>query len=174
MGKTSVPLEPFIQLKFLEDNALEVGVDTPSVKEQRSMWGTTRTLIYNAIVGMTVGYSVPLYLVGVGYRVALEEDTRGNNTAAGWRLNMKLGSSHSILVPIPSHIKVEVPIPTKIILSCNDKHQLGQFAALVRSFRKPEPYKGKVSVFLDTNSTVLPTQLQREYSLEQSRYASSP
>src|ERR1700722_407109 len=119
MGKTSVPLEPFIQLKFLEDNALEVGVDTPSVKEQRSMWGTTRTLIYNAIVGMTVGYSVPLYLVGVGYRVALEEDTRGNNTAAGWRLNMKLGSSHSILVPIPSHIKVEVPIPTKIILSCN-------------------------------------------------------
>jgi len=56
---------------------------------------------------------------------------------------MKLGFSHSVLVPVPAHIKAEVPLPTKIILSCTDKHQLGLFAAKVRKWRPPEPYKGK-------------------------------
>ena len=111
------------------------------------MWGTTRTLIDNAIVGMTQGFSVPLYLVGVGYRAALEDDPRGTTEGnSGKRLNMKLGYSHSVLVPVPAHIKAEVPSPTKIVLSCTDKHQLGLFAAKVRSFRGLEPYKGKVCV----------------------------
>ena len=57
---------------------------------------------------------------------------------------MKLGYSHSVFVSIPEHIKVEVPIPTKIVLSCTDKHQLGLFAAQIRRWRPPEPYKGKV------------------------------
>jgi len=145
MGKTSIPLEPFVRLTFLEDNSLEVAVESPSVKRQRSMWGTTRTLINNAVVGMTEGYTVPLYLVGVGYRAVLEEDPRGTVAGGnGKRLNMKLGYSHSVFVPIPSHMKAEVPIPTKIVLSCNDKQKLGLFAAKVRGFRKPEPYKGKV------------------------------
>jgi large subunit ribosomal protein L6 len=147
LGKTSVFLHPFVRLKFVEENALEVSVETPSEKKQRSMWGTTRTLIYNAVVGMTEGYTMPLYLVGVGYRAALEEDPRGTVLGGGakaQRLNMKLGYSHSVFVPIPPHIKAEVPLATKIVLSCTDKQKLGLFTAQVRALRKPEPYKGKV------------------------------
>jgi large subunit ribosomal protein L6 len=145
LGKTSIPLHPFVRLNILDSNSLEVSVEEPSIKHQRSMWGTTRTLIHNAIVGMTEGYSLPLYLVGVGFRALLEEDPRGTSAASGGRrLNMKVGWSHPIYVPIPPHINADVPTPTKIVLSCNDKQQLGQFAAKVRSYRKPEPYKGKV------------------------------
>ncbi|KAG5645468.1 hypothetical protein DXG03_006013 [Asterophora parasitica] len=144
LGTTSVPLEPYMKIDFPENNVMAVTVQDAEVKVQRQMWGTTRTLIFNAITGMTEGFSVPLYLVGVGYRVALEEDPRGKtNGGNGQRLNMKLGYSHSVFVPIPTHIKCEVPTATKIVLECTDKHQLGLFAAKVRSYRKPEPYKGK-------------------------------
>ncbi|KAN0139600.1 hypothetical protein V8E53_002629 [Lactarius tabidus] len=73
--------------------------------------------------------SVPRW---VGYRAALEADPRGKlEGMSGMRLNMKLGFSHPVIVPVPGHVKVEVPYPTKIILSCTDKHQVGLFAAKV-------------------------------------------
>jgi large subunit ribosomal protein L6 len=160
LGRTSVPLAPFIRLTLPAAAAageaagggnapqVQVAVEDPSVKQQRAMWGTTRTLIRNAVVGMTDGYAVPLYLVGVGFRAVLEDDPRaaasGAGAGGGRRLNMKLGFSHSVFVPVPPHIKAEVPSPTKIVISCTDKQKLGLFAAQVRSFRKPEPYKGKV------------------------------
>ncbi|KAG6837157.1 hypothetical protein H0H93_013747 [Arthromyces matolae] len=148
LGRTSVPLEPYMKIDFPEENLMAVTVEDAEIKVQRQMWGTTRTHIFNAITGITEGFSVPLYLVGVGYRVALEEDPRGTSDGGnGKRLNMKVGYSHSVFVPIPTHIKAEVPSPTKIVLSCTDKHQLGLFAAKVRSYRTPEPYKGKVRSF---------------------------
>lgn len=148
LGTTSVSLKPYMSISFPEPNTMAVAVEDAEIKEQRQMWGTTRTLIFNAITGMTEGFSVPLYLVGVGYRVALEEDPRGTADGGnGRRLNMKVGYSHSVFVPIPKHITAEVPSPTKIILGCTDKHLLGLFAAKVRGYRKPEPYKGKVGVF---------------------------
>lgn len=135
--------------------SVSITVAEPHARKQRSMWGLTRTLIANAVTGMTEGFTVPLHLVGVGYRAALEPDPRpaaiiaregGDAIGKGppMRLNMKLGYSHSVLVPIPPYIKAEVPIPTRIMLSCNDKQKLGLFAAKVRNWRKPEPYKGKV------------------------------
>lgn len=146
LGTTSVPLHPFIRIKFPEKTVMEVAVEDSEIKVQRQMWGTTRTLIFNAIIGMTEGFKVPLYLVGVGYRAALEEDPRGTADGGnGKRLKMNLGYSHNVFVPIPPHITCEVPTPTKITLACTDKHLLGLFAAKVRSYRKPEPYKGKVS-----------------------------
>ena len=148
LGSTSVPLEPYMHLTPAENGVVALSVDDATQKKQRSMWGLTRTLIDNAIVGMTEGFSVPLYLVGVGYRAALEDDPRGmENGGSEKRLNMKLGFSHSVFVPIPPHIKAEVPTATKIVLSCTDKHQLGLFAAKVRKWRPPEPYKGKVRPF---------------------------
>jgi large subunit ribosomal protein L6 len=147
LGKTSVPLAPYMRITYPEPGTLSIAVEDVDVKQQRSMWGTTRTLIHNAVIGMTEGFSVPLYLVGVGYRAVLESNPRGDGEN-GQRLNMKLGFSHPIVVPIPSHIKAEVPLPTKIVISCNDKHLLGLFAARVRSCRKPEPYKGKVRLAL--------------------------
>ncbi|KAG6816803.1 hypothetical protein H0H87_002772 [Tephrocybe sp. NHM501043] len=144
LGTTAVPLQPYMKIEFPETSMVAITVEDAEVKAQRQMWGTTRTLIFNAITGMTEGFTVPLYLVGVGYRVALEEDPRGPGDGGnGKRLNMKLGYSHSVFLPIPVHIKAEVPSATKIIISCTDKHQLGLFAAKVRSYRKPEPYKGK-------------------------------
>ena len=146
LGTTSVPLESYMTLAFPLQDTMKLTVEKSEKKLQRQMWGTTRTLISNAIIGMTEGFSVPLYLVGVGYRVALEEDPRGSlDGGNGKRLNLRPGYSHSVFVPIPSHIKAEVPSPTKIILSCTDKHLLGLFAAKIRAYRKPEPYKGKVS-----------------------------
>lgn len=146
LGTTSVPLESYMTIAFPHQDTMKLTVKKSEEKLQRQMWGTTRTLISNAIIGMTEGFSVPLYLVGVGYRVALEEDPRGSlDGGNGKRLNLRPGYSHSVFVPIPSHIIAEVPSPTKIILSCTDKHLLGLFAAKIRAYRKPEPYKGKVS-----------------------------
>ena len=148
LGTTSVPLQSYMKIEFPEENTVAVSVEDAEIKVQRQMWGTTRTLISNAIIGMTDGFTVPLYLVGVGYRVAIETDPRADiEGGSGQRLSMKLGYSHTVYVPIPSHIKAEVPSPTKIVLSCTDKHLLGLFAAKVRGYRKPEPYKGKVSFF---------------------------
>jgi large subunit ribosomal protein L6 len=152
-----------MKIDFPEPNVMTVVVEDAEIKVQRQMWGTTRTLINNAIIGMSEGFSVPLYLVGVGFRVVLEEDPRGTADGGnGKRFNMKLGYSHSVYVPIPPHINAEVPSPTKIVLGCTDKHQLGLFAAKVREYRKPEPYKGKVSLLISMRrpNTMLMTFMQ--------------
>ncbi|KAJ7069794.1 ribosomal protein L6 [Mycena amicta] len=143
LGTTTLPLFPFVTIAESPSELL-VTVQDAEIKQQRQMWGTTRTLIANAITGMTQGFTVPLFLVGVGYRAAMEEDPRGTADGGnGRRLNMKLGYSHSVFVPIPPHITADVPLPTKITLFCTDKHLLGLFSAKVQSLRKPEPYKGK-------------------------------
>ena len=145
LGTTDVPLHPFMSLAFNEGNTVALTVEDSSERIQRSLWGLTRTLIHNAVIGMTEGFTTPVYLVGVGYRAALEADPKGKTEGmSGQRLNMKLGFSHAVYVPIPEHIKVEVPSPTKIMLSCTDKQKLGLFAAQIRQWRPPEPYKGKV------------------------------
>ena len=145
LGETSVPLMSFMRIASPAPQTLTVAVENPKERKQRAMWGTTRTLIHNAIIGMTEGFTTPVYLVGVGYRAALEADPRGaGDGRSGQRLNMKLGFSHPVYVSVPAHIKCEVPMPTKIVLSCTDKHQLGLFAAQIRRWRPPEPYKGKV------------------------------
>ncbi|KAF7299041.1 60S ribosomal protein [Mycena indigotica] len=127
LGTTTLPLFTFVNITQTPSE-LSVTVQDAEIKQQRQMWGTTRTLIANAITGMTEGFSVPLYLVGVGYRAAMEEDPRGTADGGnGRRLNMKLGYSHSVFVPIPPYITAEVPLPTKITLFCTDKHLLGPF-----------------------------------------------
>ena len=149
LGTASVPLKAFVQITYPEPDTMSVAVQDSTVKEQRQMWGTTRTLIANAITGITEGFTVPLFLVGIGYRAAIESDPRGTTDGGnGQRLTLKLGHSHNIYVPIPPHIKATVPSATKIVLSCTDKHRLGLFAAKIREYRKPEPYKGKVCLLL--------------------------
>jgi len=144
-GATTVPLKPFIVLKHDEQNRLCVSVDDADKKVQRSMWGTTRTLIANAIQGLTEGFALPLRLVGVGYRAAVEPDPN-SKSGKGVRLHMRLGFAHPVFIPVPDEIEVSTPMPTRILLKGTDKHKLGQFAAEIRQWRKPEPYKGKVSL----------------------------
>lgn len=108
-------------------------------KENRSLHGLTRTLIYNMIVGVTEGFKKELEVNGVGYRVQKQ----------GTNLVMNLGFSHQVIVPETDEIKIEVPAPNKIIINGIDKQKVGQFAAEVREKRPPEPYKGKGIKYID-------------------------
>ncbi|KZV83446.1 ribosomal protein L6 [Exidia glandulosa HHB12029] len=141
-GTTSLPVERFVKLDYPAPDRLLVSVNDPSERKQREMWGLTRTLVLNAITGMTDGFTTPVHLVGVGFRAAVEPDPQGKYPGAV-RLQMKLGYSHSVFVSVPQHIKVDCPFPTRIMVSCDDKQKLGQFCAEIRAWRKPEPYKGK-------------------------------
>ncbi|QCI17307.1 50S ribosomal protein L6 [Buchnera aphidicola (Aphis helianthi)] len=96
--------------------------------------GTLRALVYSMIIGVSEKFSKKLQFSGVGYRVSITQ----NNT-----INMSLGYSHPILYSLPPHIEVEYLSPTEIIIKGVDKQLVGQVAANLRSYRKPEPYKGK-------------------------------
>ena len=112
----------------------QITVTRPSEnKTHKSLHGLTRTLINNMIVGVTEGYTKTLEINGVGYRA----QKQGN------KLVMNLGYSHPVEMEEPEGVKVEVPNPNQIIVTGSDKQAVGQFAAVVREKRPPEPYKGK-------------------------------
>jgi len=102
-------------------------------KQARMMWGTTRNLVRNLITGVSQGYSRSLEISGVGYRAAVQ----------GKNLQLQLGYSHDVVFPIPADVTIKCDKPTSITVSGADKQRVGQIAAEIRSFRKPEPYKGK-------------------------------
>jgi len=102
-------------------------------KRARMAWGTTRALVNNMVGGVNTGYMVNLEINGVGYRAAVQ----------GKNLMLQLGYSHDVQFPIPSDIKIACEKPTSIAISGADKQRVGQVAAVIRSFRGPEPYKGK-------------------------------
>jgi large subunit ribosomal protein L6 len=99
----------------------------------QAMWGLSRTLVNNMVVGVTEGFEQTLELVGVGYRAALK----------GQALSMQLGFSHDVDVPPPAGITFVVPKQTEIKISGIDKQVVGEIAARIRRIRPPEPYKGK-------------------------------
>lgn len=113
----------------------EVLVSRPSdLKKHRALHGLTRALIWNMVEGCTEGYKKELQIIGVGYRAE----------ARGKAVVLYLGYSHPIIFFPPDNVKVEVlPKENKIIIEGIDKEMVGQTAAKIRSFRKPEPYKGK-------------------------------
>lgn len=102
-------------------------------REARSLHGLTRTLIANMVIGVSDGYSKNLEIVGVGYRATLK----------GTDLELALGFSHPVVVTPEAGITFDVPAPNKITVSGIDKQRVGQVAAEIRAWRKPEPYKGK-------------------------------
>lgn len=95
--------------------------------------GTVNANLANAIEGLTKGFIVELELKGVGYRAKIE----------GTNINLSLGFSHPVILEIPNGVKIEIPSQTEIKISGYDKQKVGQFAAEIRKWRKPEPYKGK-------------------------------
>ncbi len=118
----------------IEVNAGELLVSRPTDnKKHRSLHGLSRTLISNMIVGVTEGYSKKLEIVGVGYRAAKQ----------GKKLVLSLGFSHPVEMQDPDGIEVEVPTQTEIIIKGINKQQVGNYAAKIRAWREPEPYKGK-------------------------------
>jgi large subunit ribosomal protein L6 len=108
---------------------------TPRHETQRAraMWGLSRTLVSNLVAGVTKGFEQRLEISGVGYRAAIQ----------GKNLQLALGYSHDVVYPIPEGIQIATPRPTEIVVTGIDRQKVGQVAAEIRSFRPPEPYKGK-------------------------------
>ena len=102
-------------------------------KEHRALHGLTRSLVHNMVVGVTEGFSKNLEINGVGYRAQMQ----------GTKLVLNLGYSHPVEITPPSGISFECPTPNKVIVKGISKQQVGQVAADIRKWRKPEPYKGK-------------------------------
>ena len=130
-GELTREFQPMMTIKN-EDNVVTVERPDDS-REARSLHGLTRTLISNMITGVSEGYSKKLVMVGVGYRASLK----------GKDLDLQLGFSHPVVVNPPENIEFEVPSQTEIIVKGISKEQVGQVAADIRKWRKPEPYKGK-------------------------------
>lgn len=114
------------------ENALQV-LAVNNSKQAKAMSGTMRSLLANMVHGVAKGFEKKLSLVGVGYRAQMD----------GKNLKLSLGYSHSILHKIPQDIKIETPAATEILIKGIDRQKVGQVAAEIRAYRKPEPYKGK-------------------------------
>jgi large subunit ribosomal protein L6 len=130
-GELSITLVNDVVVKQ-GDDGIEVGPRDDS-KRARSMWGMSRSLVDNLTTGVSNGFSKTLEISGVGYRAAMK----------GKDLQLQLGYSHDVLYPVPEGIQIQVSKPTEIVVSGIDKAKVGQVAAEIRRYRKPEPYKGK-------------------------------
>jgi large subunit ribosomal protein L6 len=140
-GQTVKMKGPKGALQFVVPDEIVVTMDKGAItvdprhdnKRARAMWGTSRTLVANLVTGVTKGFENKLEITGVGYRA----------TVQGKNLHIALGFSHDVSYPIPDGIAIATPKPTEIVITGIDKQRVGQVAAEIRSFRPPEPYKGK-------------------------------
>ncbi|MDO8505458.1 MAG: 50S ribosomal protein L6 [bacterium] len=130
-GENNMALHPEVMISQVDDT-LTVTVARPEEKECRALWGLYRALLANLVQGVYTTFERKLEMVGVGYKAALQ----------GKNLVLELGFSHPVTLAIPEGVQCTVEKNT-IVLSGVDKQAVGQFAARIRAYRKPEPYKGK-------------------------------
>ncbi len=128
-----------LSMQMLEDISYDIQDGAISVqpandtKRARSFWGMHRTLVQNLVTGVTEGFTKTLEITGVGYRAAMQ----------GKNLRLQLGYSHDVNIAVPAELTVATPDATTVVISGNDRQRVGQLAAEIRQWRKPEPYKGK-------------------------------
>jgi large subunit ribosomal protein L6 len=140
-GQTVKVKGPKGQLQFVVHDDVEVKFDNGEVKvapkfktnRAQAMYGTARAQVANLVEGVTKGFEKKLEITGVGYRAAMQ----------GKNLQLALGYSHDVVYAIPEGITITVPKPTEITVTGSDIQRVGQVAAEIRSYRPPEPYKGK-------------------------------
>ena len=130
-GALAMGLSDLVTYK-LEDGSISVQPANDS-RAARNHWGLQRTLVSNLVEGVTDGFTKILDIKGVGYRAS----------AQGKKLKLQLGYSHDVDLDVPEGVEVKTPDQTTVEISGTDKQKVGQFAAEVRRWRKPEPYKGK-------------------------------
>ena len=130
-GTLSMPMRDEINY-VLENDGISVN-PANDTKRARAFWGMQRTLVQNLITGVSDGFTKKLLISGVGYRAA----------ANGRKLKLQLGYSHDVDIDVPEGIEVKTPDNTTVEISGTDKQKVGQLAAEIRQWRKPEPYKGK-------------------------------
>jgi large subunit ribosomal protein L6 len=116
----------------IQDGAISVQPGNET-KRARAFWGMHRTLVQNLVTGVTEGFTKTLEITGVGYRAAMQ----------GKNLRLQLGYSHDVNVEVPADLTVATPDQTTVVISGTDRQRVGQLAAEIRRWRKPEPYKGK-------------------------------
>jgi large subunit ribosomal protein L6 len=130
-GALTLGLSDLIDYK-VEDGEISVK-PANDTRQARAFWGMQRTLVSNLVEGVTAGFTKTLVIKGVGYRA----------NAQGRTLKLQLGYSHDVDLPVPEGLEVKTPDQTTVEVSGIDKQAVGQFAAEIRRWRKPEPYKGK-------------------------------
>ncbi len=130
-GELSFAIPEEVEVKA-EGNVITLAPRSES-KQARSSWGMSRAMVDNIVTGVSKGFEKKLEITGVGYRAAMQ----------GKSLQLSLGYSHDLNYAIPAGITITTPKPTEIVVAGIDKQQVGQVAAEIREFRRPEPYKGK-------------------------------
>lgn len=130
-GTLTMPLADEITYDVQSD-AISIAPSN-ATKRARAFWGMQRTMVQNLVTGVTTGFSKKLVITGVGYRAA----------AQGKNLKLQLGYSHDVNIEVPEGLEVKTPDATTVEISGADKQKVGQLAAEIRRWRKPEPYKGK-------------------------------
>jgi large subunit ribosomal protein L6 len=126
-------------VQMSQDDKVLTFVPRDGSKTAMALTGTTRALVNNMVVGVSQGFEKKLQLVGVGYRAQ----------AQGQKLNLTLGFSHPVDYAVPDGVTVETPSQTEVIVRGADKQKVGQVAAEIRAYRRPEPYKGKGVKYAD-------------------------
>ena len=144
LGKMSVTLPESISAA-VEGNEVKVS-RVSDEGNNKALHGLFRSLIKNNIIGVSEGYKKELQIVGVGYKAVL----------AGNKLTLSLGYSHDIVYPVPEGIKIQIAEGTKISITGVDKQLVGEVAASIRKFKKPEPYKGKGVRYSDEHVVIKP------------------
>ena len=137
LGELSLTLVDDVEIE--QNDATLVVKPRTDTQRARTMWGTMRSLVQNIVTGVDEGFTVSLEIVGVGYRAAVE----------GKELVLQLGFSHEVRYPIPEGISIACERPTHVAISGADRQLVGQVAANIRAYRKPEPYKGKGVRYVD-------------------------
>jgi len=133
LGKKSLNIDTKV-FDLTIDEGKKISIKPKKINDEtKRLWGMNRSLVNNAIIGTSKGYEKTLELVGVGYRAALK----------GKQLNLQLGFSHDINFDIPENIKITVEKQTIIKINGSDKQLVGSITSKIKSFRPPEPYKGK-------------------------------
>jgi len=146
-GQTVTAKGPKGELQFVVNNEVLVKMEDGAVKvdprdntkDSHSKWGLSRTMINNIMLGVKDGFEKKLEINGVGYRAAMQ----------GSNVQLLLGFSHEVVYKVPEGITVACPKPTQLVVTGIDKQKVGQVAAEIRSYRPPEPYKGKGVKYAD-------------------------
>ncbi|KAL6712218.1 54S ribosomal protein L6 mitochondrial [Coniothyrium glycines] len=146
LGELSMEIPPYVHIN--QDSALSgptLSIQDTTDAKQKAMWGTTRAYLQNHILGVSEGHSAILRFVGVGFRASVEDSaTTVESEYSGQKfVNLKVGYSHPVELGIPKGVTASTPQPTRLLLEGPEKEVLMQFAANIRKWRIPEPYKGK-------------------------------
>ncbi|KAL8763288.1 MAG: hypothetical protein Q9184_000844 [Pyrenodesmia sp. 2 TL-2023] len=146
LGKASVQLPPFVSYSINEaTRKATLNILDRKSRDQREMWGTTRSYLANHVLGVSEGHTAILRLVGVGYRATVEPTaiTVKPEYPGQHFVSLKVGYTHPIELGVPMGVKASTPLPTRILLEGINKEVVKSFAASIRRWRVPEPYKGK-------------------------------